>query len=211
MELDLPRDSCDVAFRWVAAAASAASAMRCDADAPEAMLPRHTPLHPPTPAHPGSNWLLMYLGDAEVQQLARNMLGWVVEGGHVFFRESCFRQSGDKARKNNPTHYRSALRACGACAGVCVCGGWGGDGACLPACRRAGRPLLQLRAAPPAAAALRPHAPHSWPAPEGAPPHRPTHPPSNVCGLSLSPPHLHRAAATRGNTFACLTRCRRCW
>ncbi|KAI3432717.1 hypothetical protein D9Q98_004260 [Chlorella vulgaris] len=54
-----------------------------------------------------SNWLLMYLGDAEVQQLARNMLNWVVEGGTVFFRESCFRQSGDKARKNNPTHYRN--------------------------------------------------------------------------------------------------------
>lgn len=30
----------------------------------------------------------------------------VKEGGIVFFRESCFRQSGDKARKNNPTHYR---------------------------------------------------------------------------------------------------------
>lgn len=30
----------------------------------------------------------------------------VVEDGTVFFRESCFRQSGDKARKNNPTHYR---------------------------------------------------------------------------------------------------------
>ena len=154
MELSLPEGSCDVAF---------------------------------------SNWLLMYLGDAEVAQLARNMLGWVrawqtvatagccgllhgcrcgwllnlpacaagddgvvccvqcqprtaalaappslqththtcahahahtcthifclpalalslllqvVEGGTVFFRESCFRQSGDKARKNNPTHYR---------------------------------------------------------------------------------------------------------
>ena len=26
-----------------------------------------------------SNWLLMYLGDAEVAQLARNMLGWVRE------------------------------------------------------------------------------------------------------------------------------------
>lgn len=33
----------------------------------------------------------------------------VVEGGTVFFRESCFRQSGDKARKNNPTHYRWVL------------------------------------------------------------------------------------------------------
>ena len=34
----------------------------------------------------------------------------VEEGGIVFFRESCFRQSGDKARKSNPTHYRCALR-----------------------------------------------------------------------------------------------------
>ncbi|KAL4421015.1 hypothetical protein ABPG77_008852 [Micractinium sp. CCAP 211/92] len=54
-----------------------------------------------------SNWLLMYLGDSEVQQLARNMLNWVKEGGTVFFRESCFRQSGDRQRKNNPTHYRN--------------------------------------------------------------------------------------------------------
>ena len=30
----------------------------------------------------------------------------VEEDGIVFFRESCFRQSGDKARKSNPTHYR---------------------------------------------------------------------------------------------------------
>lgn len=28
------------------------------------------------------------------------------EGGTLFFRESCFKQSGDKARSNNPTHYR---------------------------------------------------------------------------------------------------------
>jgi hypothetical protein len=32
-----------------------------------------------------------------------------VEGGTVFFRESCFRQSGDKARKSNPTHYRRVI------------------------------------------------------------------------------------------------------
>ena len=32
------------------------------------------------------------------------------EGGIVFFRESCFRQSGDKQRRSNPTHYRRALR-----------------------------------------------------------------------------------------------------
>ncbi|CAL8468305.1 g7845 [Coccomyxa elongata] len=54
-----------------------------------------------------SNWLLMYLSDAEVGKLAGDALTWVVEGGTVFFRESCFRQSGDKARKNNPTHYRN--------------------------------------------------------------------------------------------------------
>jgi hypothetical protein len=28
------------------------------------------------------------------------------EGGVLFFRESCFRQSGDKSRGSNPTHYR---------------------------------------------------------------------------------------------------------
>ena len=32
----------------------------------------------------------------------------VGEGGVVFFRESCFRQSGDKQRRTNPTHYRRA-------------------------------------------------------------------------------------------------------
>lgn len=53
-----------------------------------------------------SNWLLMYLGDAEVASLARRSLSWVVPGGVVFFRESCFRQSGDKKRAKNPTHYR---------------------------------------------------------------------------------------------------------
>lgn len=54
-----------------------------------------------------SNWLLMYLSDDEVKGLARNMLEWLEEGGNVFFRESCFRQSGDKARGSNPTHYRN--------------------------------------------------------------------------------------------------------
>lgn len=54
-----------------------------------------------------SNWLLMYLNDIEVANLAASMLSWVSEGGFVFFRESCFRQSGDKSRKNNPTHYRN--------------------------------------------------------------------------------------------------------
>lgn len=54
-----------------------------------------------------SNWLLMYLSDGEVASLAANMLSWLEEGGTLFFRESCFRQSGDKARGSNPTHYRN--------------------------------------------------------------------------------------------------------
>jgi phosphoethanolamine N-methyltransferase len=31
----------------------------------------------------------------------------LTDDGILFFRESCFRQSGDRARKNNPTHYRN--------------------------------------------------------------------------------------------------------
>lgn len=54
-----------------------------------------------------SNWLLMYLSDAEVKSLAHNMLTWLDDGGIIFFRESCFRPSGDKARSSNPTHYRN--------------------------------------------------------------------------------------------------------
>ncbi|KAK9830089.1 hypothetical protein WJX72_009725 [[Myrmecia] bisecta] len=54
-----------------------------------------------------SNWLLMYLSDKEVAKLASDALRWVADDGIVFFRESCFRQSGDKKRKSNPTHYRN--------------------------------------------------------------------------------------------------------
>jgi SAM-dependent methyltransferase len=55
-----------------------------------------------------SNWLLMYLSDAEVEAFARKALRWLAPGGVLFFRESCFRQSGDKARGGfNPTHYRN--------------------------------------------------------------------------------------------------------
>lgn len=53
-----------------------------------------------------SNWLLMYLNDSEVATLAADALTWVAPGGCVFFRESCFRQSGDAPRASNPTHYR---------------------------------------------------------------------------------------------------------
>ena len=48
----------------------------------------------------------MYLADAEVQSLAGRMLEWLAPGGVLFFRESCHKQSGDKPRKENPTHYR---------------------------------------------------------------------------------------------------------
>ena len=41
-------------------------------------------------------------------RLISSLLGLQVkEGGLVFFRESCFKQSGDKQRKSNPTHYRN--------------------------------------------------------------------------------------------------------
>ncbi|KAG6625392.1 hypothetical protein CIPAW_16G093100 [Carya illinoinensis] len=53
-----------------------------------------------------SNWLLMYLSDKEVQDLAQRMVKWLKVGGFLFFRESCFHQSGDSKRKYNPTHYR---------------------------------------------------------------------------------------------------------
>ncbi|KAJ6836611.1 phosphoethanolamine N-methyltransferase 1-like [Iris pallida] len=53
-----------------------------------------------------SNWLLMYLSDAEVEYVAARMIKWVKVGGFIFFRESCFHQSGDSKRKVNPTHYR---------------------------------------------------------------------------------------------------------
>lgn len=54
-----------------------------------------------------SNWLLMYLSDAEVEKIANNFLRWLDDDGVVFFRESCFRQSGDRSRASNPTHYRN--------------------------------------------------------------------------------------------------------
>ncbi|RUS82646.1 hypothetical protein EGW08_009599 [Elysia chlorotica] len=53
-----------------------------------------------------SNWLLMYLDDIEVQALFQKQLRWLKPGGHLFLRESCRQQSGDKKRGANPTHYR---------------------------------------------------------------------------------------------------------
>ncbi|XP_077982671.1 uncharacterized protein LOC144437578 [Glandiceps talaboti] len=54
-----------------------------------------------------SNWLMMYLTDDEVLQLAKNALSWLKEDGFMFFRESCFHQSGDRKRNVNPSVYRS--------------------------------------------------------------------------------------------------------
>lgn len=54
-----------------------------------------------------SNWLLMYLSDGEVEALGGRALRWLRPGGHLFFRESCFHQSGDRKRASNPTHYRN--------------------------------------------------------------------------------------------------------
>jgi len=34
------------------------------------------------------------------------MIKWLKDDGYIFFRESCFHQSGDSKRKLNPTHYR---------------------------------------------------------------------------------------------------------
>ncbi|KAJ6800848.1 phosphoethanolamine N-methyltransferase 1-like [Iris pallida] len=53
-----------------------------------------------------SNWLLMYLSDTEVENVAARMVNWLKVGGFIFFRESCFHRSGDSKRKVNPTHYR---------------------------------------------------------------------------------------------------------
>lgn len=53
-----------------------------------------------------SNWIFMYLDDEEVKRFAQKAVKWLRPGGKIFFRESCFRQSGDVKRGANPTHYR---------------------------------------------------------------------------------------------------------
>ncbi|UJR30707.1 hypothetical protein I4U23_018227 [Adineta vaga] len=54
-----------------------------------------------------SNWLFMYLSDAETEQLLQKSLTWLTPGGTLFFRESCFHSSGNIKPDENPTHYRS--------------------------------------------------------------------------------------------------------
>ncbi|XP_026543352.1 phosphomethylethanolamine N-methyltransferase-like [Notechis scutatus] len=53
-----------------------------------------------------SNWLFMYLSDAELKALIQKMLLWLKPHGHIFFRESCFYQSGNSHRSFNPSFYR---------------------------------------------------------------------------------------------------------
>jgi len=53
------------------------------------------------------NWLLMYLNDDEVRELLQRALTWLKPDGKLFFRESCFHQSGNQTdRTFNPTIYR---------------------------------------------------------------------------------------------------------
>ncbi len=55
-----------------------------------------------------TNWLFMYLNDAELSALAPRLLRCLTPGGRLFFRESCNKQSGDRSRAFNPSHYRAA-------------------------------------------------------------------------------------------------------
>ncbi|XP_065840487.1 uncharacterized protein [Oscarella lobularis] len=57
-----------------------------------------------------TNWLLTYLTDEEISTLLRKAVRWLPEGGHLFFRESCFFQSGDaKLGSDDPSKYRHPL------------------------------------------------------------------------------------------------------
>lgn len=49
---------------------------------------------------------LLFFRVLQVENLVVRMMKWLKVGGFIFFRESCFHQSGDHKRKNNPTHYR---------------------------------------------------------------------------------------------------------
>jgi len=54
------------------------------------------------------NWLLMYLDDEECRALLTKALTWLKKDGHLFFRESCFHESGNEQKREfNPTHYRA--------------------------------------------------------------------------------------------------------
>ncbi|KAK8375846.1 hypothetical protein O3P69_008533 [Scylla paramamosain] len=59
-----------------------------------------------------SNWLFMYLSDAETDGVFRKIIDWLTPNGHFFLRESCYHQSGNMARNNNPTLYRTPIDYC---------------------------------------------------------------------------------------------------
>ncbi|KAG0714966.1 Phosphoethanolamine N-methyltransferase [Chionoecetes opilio] len=59
-----------------------------------------------------SNWLFMYLSDAETSGVFHEVLNWLKPDGHFFLRESCYHQSGNVARNNNPTLYRTPIDYC---------------------------------------------------------------------------------------------------
>ncbi|KAJ6970004.1 phosphoethanolamine N-methyltransferase 1-like [Populus alba x Populus x berolinensis] len=46
------------------------------------------------------------ISEGSVENLVEMMVKWLKVDGFIFFRESCFHQSGDSKRKYNPTHYR---------------------------------------------------------------------------------------------------------
>ena len=60
----------------------------------------------------------MYLSDEEIQVLMKKMLSWLSVGGYLFFRESCYHQSGNKKRGNNPTEYRTPMHYVELCESV---------------------------------------------------------------------------------------------
>jgi len=59
-----------------------------------------------------TNWLLMYLSDAEVIEFCMNALEWIRPGGYFHIRESCTEPSTKAPKKlvknENPTYYRHA-------------------------------------------------------------------------------------------------------
>ncbi len=58
-----------------------------------------------------TNWLLMYLTDAEIADLVEKSLNCLKDDGYFFIRESCFHPSGNikniDGKNENPTKYRS--------------------------------------------------------------------------------------------------------
>lgn len=54
-----------------------------------------------------SNWLLMYLSDAQVEEVVKRVACWLKPGGFSFFRESCVCSSGGNPESlSNPASYR---------------------------------------------------------------------------------------------------------